>query len=78
MTRRRGGAFAAVLACGLVLIAALAGTAQAESYRTIEGTGPIQSIALGDGLGCQVAYVNDLDFEFYPPDTTPGDCGRRS
>src|SRR4051812_16508439 len=71
----RGQKFTVALAYGLVSMAALAGSAQAESYREIESNGPIQSIAVGAGLSCQVAYVTDVDFEFYPPDTTPGDCG---
>jgi hypothetical protein len=74
MTHRRGG-IAAAIVCVLALAAPLAGSADAATYREIESTGPIQSIALGDELSCQVAYVNDIDFEFYPPDTTPGDCG---
>lgn len=50
-------------------------SANAASYRSIGATGPIESIAVGDELSCQVAYVNDTALEFYPPSTTPGDCG---
>lgn len=46
----------------------------AAAYEVIETTGPIEEITLGDDLSCQVKYVNDVDLEFYPPDTTPGDC----
>lgn len=70
--KRTAGVTVLLVAAALGL---LASTAAAAEYQVINGTGPIESIAVGDELSCQVSYVNDVDFEFYPPDTTPGDCG---
>jgi hypothetical protein len=68
---------AVVAAGGLAAVGslALASPAGATGYQSISATGPIESIALGDELSCQVSYVNDTALEFYPPSTTPGDCG---
>jgi hypothetical protein len=57
-----------------LMLATTPGIAAADE-QTIVASGPIQSIDLGDDLGCQVGYVNDTDFEFFPPSTSPGDCG---
>src|SRR5262249_29671030 len=42
---------------------------------TIVTAGPIEALTVGPDLACQVTYQNDATFEFYPPDTSPGDCG---
>lgn len=60
-----------LLVCA-ALLGSLSGPASAA---TITTAGPIESIALGDELSCQVEYVNDVDLEFFPPATAPGDCG---
>jgi hypothetical protein len=74
----RNDAWVRCAVAGLTLVAllgTLGGSASAASYRHISATGPIEAIDVGDELSCQVAYVNDSDLEFFPPDTTPGDCG---
>jgi hypothetical protein len=37
--------------------------------------GPLNKIAIGNDLSCQLQHVGDTSFEFYPPSATPGDCG---
>jgi hypothetical protein len=64
-----------VIGVALTLLCLPAGSANAAGYREIAGGGPIEAIDVGDELSCQVAYVNDSALEFYPPSTTPGDCG---
>ena len=60
------------LAGALCLAALAAGPVGAV---TISSPGPVTAIALGADLSCQVSWINDVDYEFYPPRTTPGDCG---
>src|SRR3954447_12633578 len=56
----------------LVLVTAMSATAGADE--TIVSGGPIQSLWVGDDLACQVSYLAGDTFEFYPSDSTPGDC----
>jgi len=72
-----GGGPASARAVALVLVcaAALLGLAAASGAVTIASGGPVTGIALGDDLSCQVSYVNDSSYEFYPPDAGLGDCG---
>jgi hypothetical protein len=37
--------------------------------------GPLTQVSVGVDLGCQVQHTGDTSLEFYPPSTTPGDCG---
>ncbi len=37
--------------------------------------GPLNKIAIGNDLSCQLQHAGDTTFEFYPPSATPGDCG---
>jgi hypothetical protein len=38
-------------------------------------SGPLTTVAVGNDLSCQVKHTGDTSLEFYPPSTTPGDCG---
>jgi len=71
----RGWCVAVALIASASLLGQVTSRAAAEGYEQIQAPGPIEAIALGDELACQVTYVNDFDYEFYPPDTSPGDCG---
>lgn len=75
MTSRAGRAAGATALALLVVLCTAAPAVAATDYQLIETGGPIESIAVGNELSCQVAYVNDVELEFYPPHTTPGDCG---
>ncbi len=58
----------------LVALVAL-GLAPAAQAATITSTlGPLKEITVGTDASCQASY-GTLSFEFYPPDTQPGDCG---
>jgi hypothetical protein len=37
--------------------------------------GPLNKIAIGNDLSCQLQHVGDTSLEFFPSSTTPGDCG---
>jgi hypothetical protein len=67
----------AATAVGIILLALLAvPAAQAQTgFQTITSAGPLNSIAVGADLGCQVGDVEDSSFEFYPGAVAPGDCG---
>lgn len=41
---------------------------------TIRTEGPIQQLVIGEDASCQIDYTG-TSYEFYPPDTSPGDCG---
>jgi uncharacterized repeat protein (TIGR01451 family) len=41
----------------------------------INSAGPLTDVFLGNELSCQVAHTGDADWELYPPDVRPGDCG---
>jgi len=45
------------------------------SYRDISSDGPLTDVIVGNELSCQVAHQADGDYELYPPDVAPGDCG---
>jgi hypothetical protein len=64
---------ALALALSLVL-AGGAGTASAAE-QVISSAGPLTNIYLAEDLACQVDHVGDTSHEFFPPSTTPGDCG---
>jgi hypothetical protein len=53
----------------------LALAAPVAAYEFISASGPITGIDVGDDLSCQVSFRGDVDYQFYPPDTYPGDCG---
>src|SRR3954452_3585805 len=38
-------------------------------------SGPLNKIAIGNDLSCQLQHVGDTSFEFFPSSATPGDCG---
>ena len=65
----------ATLAIALML-ALTAAPAQAQvPFKDITSSGPLTSVALGDSLGCQVAYAGDSRFELFPSGNKPADCG---
>ena len=71
----------AVLATCLTGLATIAlsstsGTALAAvAFQDIASTGPLEHVYVGNDLSCQIAHTGDVNFELYPPTTTPGDCG---
>lgn len=44
-------------------------------FKTITSSGPIEAITIGNDLSCQVKLTQDSVNSFYPPSTSPGDCG---
>jgi hypothetical protein len=46
----------------------------ATQAATIHTSGPIQQLVIGEDTSCQIDYTG-TSYEFYPPDTSPGDCG---
>lgn len=58
--------------CGVGLCCA---PAVAVADQSITSSGPIEYLTVGDDLACQVSYGQGGTFEFYPPNTAPGDCG---
>jgi hypothetical protein len=73
MTRGIGVAsWVALLAFALALLVV---PPVATADQSVVSTGPIENLTVGDDLSCQVAYIQGGTFEFYPPATSPGDCG---
>lgn len=74
---RRTRAWSAALTAALALTAAWTSPATAAVPFTeiVSAAGPLKSVALGNELGCQVAYAGDAQFELFPAATKPGDCG---
>jgi hypothetical protein len=72
MTRGISVASWAALALALAFLVLPSVAAANES---VASTGPIENLTVGDDLSCQVSYIQGGTFEFYPPDTSPGDCG---
>jgi len=44
-------------------------------YKDITSAGPLTNLYLGEDASVQIAYAGDSDYQFYPPDTKPGDGG---
>src|SRR5512134_2166411 len=44
-------------------------------FKTINASGPMEAITIGNDLSCQVKLTQDSVNSFYPPNTSPGDCG---
>jgi hypothetical protein len=65
------------VALAVVVAAVGAGSALAAPPSVDIGSpgGPLNKIAIGNDLSCQLQHVGDTSFEFYPPSATPGDCG---
>ena len=66
---------AALVCCALVALLAAPVAQGATPFVDVASTGPLTHIYLGNELSCQVAHEGDTSLEFYPPETTPGDCG---
>jgi hypothetical protein len=69
--KRSIGAVAAIFAV-LTTLVVLAPSASA--VQTIGSAGPLDEIIIEDDLSCQVAHVDDTDFEFFPPASALGAC----
>jgi len=56
---------------------AVAGTSARANvpFADIASSGPLTHIFVGNDLSCQIAFRGDDDFELYPPNVRPGDCG---
>jgi len=66
------------LAHSIILIGILAGAGSALAApptTTINSTGPLSRIFLGNELGMQVERSGDTDWEVFEPQTAPGDFG---
>ena len=72
MRRASARRFLAALVASAVMLVVVPATAGA--YQIITTSGPIKELHVGDDLSCQVSY-GDSSYEFFPPDTSPGDCG---
>jgi len=63
------------LVAALMAASAVAALAAPPSQDIGVASGPLDKIAIGNDLSCQLQHVGDTTFEFYPPSATPGDCG---
>jgi hypothetical protein len=70
----RGGRYWAVASAAATLVLCAFAAPPALAEQTITSAGPITELTVGSDLSCQVSY-GDPSFEFYPPNTSPGDCG---
>lgn len=66
---------ACIAAAALLLGAAGNASAAVPFVDLGASSGPLTSVAIGNELSCQVKHTGDTSLEFYPPSTTPGDCG---
>lgn len=66
---------AATLFTAIALLAGPATAVASTPYTDINSAGPLTDVYIGNDLGCQIAHTGDTDFETYPPDGIPGDCG---
>lgn len=65
----------AALASLAALLASPAVSPANVPFKTITSSGPIEAITIGNDLSCQVKLTQDSVNSFYPPSTSPGDCG---
>jgi hypothetical protein len=73
-TKFRGTAIA-VLATALMAVNAAGALAAPPSQDIGTTGGPLNKIAIGNELSCQLQHVGDAALEFFPSSATPGDCG---
>lgn len=66
---------ALAIAVALSATSAVSALAAVPSQDIGAPAGPLNKIAIGTDLSCQLQHVGDTAFEFYPPAATPGDCG---
>ena len=66
---------AAFLAIAALFVAAPIALAAPATQDLGTPGGPLNHVFVGTDLSCQLQHVGDVTFEFYPPDTNPGDCG---
>jgi hypothetical protein len=68
-------------AWALTLIAAISAALAASAFAAVPSQdigapgGPLNKIAIGNDLSCQLQHSGDTTFEFFPSSATPGDCG---
>lgn len=78
MNRRLGGRWRGLLAGVVAALALAAGPGSASAnvpFADIASSGPLDHVVIGNDLSCQAHFVTDSVASFYPPDTSPGDCG---
>ena len=71
---RRPGRRLVVLTIMALLASLQALPVPAAGPVTITSAGPLTEIILTEDLGCQVAHVDDVDYEFYPSSSINGAC----
>jgi hypothetical protein len=69
---RRSSLLALVTACALAAPATAGAT---TTTQVITSAGPLSNIWVGNDLDCQVQYGTLSSYEFFPPNSAPGDCG---
>jgi hypothetical protein len=69
------GVAMAMLAAALLIVNAAAALAAPPSQDIGTSGGPLNKIAIGNELSCQLQHVGDTTFEFYPSGAVPGSCG---
>jgi hypothetical protein len=65
----------AALTAALLALGAAAAFGAPPSQDIGAAGGPLNKIAIGNELSCQLQHVGDTAFEFFPSAATPGDCG---
>lgn len=73
--RRRARALRLAVALLVAFCAHASAAAAAVPFVEITSSGPLTGVALGNELGCQVAYAGDAALELFPSGVKPGDCG---
>lgn len=58
-----------------VLVAAGSSASANVPFTAIASAGPLSQVTLGNDLSCQVAHTGDASLEFFPPSSSPADCG---
>jgi hypothetical protein len=76
-TRDHRRLFASIAAAAALLLVGAAPALADPPSQDIgnPGAGPLTKIAVGNDLSCQLEHAGDTRFEFFPPDTSLGDCG---
>ena len=62
-------------ALGVLLVFGTTAAQAVTPFKDIASAGPLEHVYLGNDLACQIDHTSDVDFQFFPEDTIPGDCG---
>jgi len=73
--RVRSGRWLLALATGAICCLTAASSAAAAVPSVDIGASPLLNVSIGNDLSCQVKHTGDSSLAFYPPSSTPGDCG---